>query len=113
MQAAHGSSALDITLLTSYLAHLGSDGKLQDMMAEYTKMKRNAVRPYTTTAVYRAVATDVGDRCTVGTIVRVVVGCWAGGCVCGEVGTVGVVVSYGVGGYHAAFGTVCKWEWRW
>ena len=38
-------SALDITLHTSYLALLGSDGRLDEMMKEYTILKRSAVRP--------------------------------------------------------------------
>ena len=45
MKAKLPLSALDITLHTSYLAYLGSEGRLEDMVKEYVELKRKAVRP--------------------------------------------------------------------
>ena len=45
MKAKLPLSALNITLHTSYLAYLGGEGKLDEMMKEYTELKRKAVRP--------------------------------------------------------------------
>ena len=45
MKSRLSRTALDVTLHKSYLAYLGSEGKLEHMMREYARMKRRPIQP--------------------------------------------------------------------